>query len=174
MEISRLKIERIRRNLNKHQLAYELKVPWEMIQLWESEALKPNVQQKKQISDFFRIYDEKYQKMETITNPDFIKDIVEKTLKTLTEREARILRMRFGLKDRNRHTLREVAKQFNVSFERIRQIEAKALRKLKFPNRNYELNRIINDLNLYRELFFAIFGRARFCEECWYIKHFEK
>ena len=52
-------------------------------------------------------------------------------LSSLTEREAKVIEMRFGLKDGNEHTLEEVGQEFQVTRERIRQIEAKALRKLK-------------------------------------------
>ncbi len=60
-----------------------------------------------------------------------LKEQLESILSTLTEREARVIEMRFGLKDGNEHTLEEVGQEFNVTRERIRQIEAKALRKLK-------------------------------------------
>ena len=53
----------------------------------------------------------------------------------LTEREEKVLRLRFGLEDGRTRTLEEVGKEFNVTRERIRQIEAKAIRKLKKPNR---------------------------------------
>ncbi|MDD6230639.1 MAG: sigma factor-like helix-turn-helix DNA-binding protein, partial [Lactimicrobium massiliense] len=57
----------------------------------------------------------------------------------LTDREEKVLRMRFGLYDGKPRTLEEVGKEFNVTRERIRQIEAKALRKLKHPNRSRKL-----------------------------------
>jgi len=56
-------------------------------------------------------------------------------LKTLTPREEKVLRLRYGLDDGHPRTLEEVGKEFNVTRERIRQIEAKALRKLRHPNR---------------------------------------
>jgi RNA polymerase primary sigma factor len=56
-------------------------------------------------------------------------------LDTLTSREAKVLRMRFGIDMNTDHTLEEVGKQFDVTRERIRQIEAKALRKLRHPTR---------------------------------------
>lgn len=64
---------------------------------------------------------------------------IDDALKTLTDREARVLKMRFGLGDGNEHTLEEVGQQFKVTRERIRQIEAKALRKLKHPTRSKKL-----------------------------------
>ena len=57
-------------------------------------------------------------------------------LDTLTPREAKVLRMRFGIEMNTDHTLEEVGKQFDVTRERIRQIEAKALRKLRHPSRS--------------------------------------
>jgi RNA polymerase primary sigma factor len=60
-------------------------------------------------------------------------------LKTLTTREEKVLAMRFGLEDGHPHTLEEVGKEFNVTRERIRQIEAKALRKLRHPSRSKRL-----------------------------------
>ncbi|MBQ1374886.1 MAG: RNA polymerase sigma factor RpoD, partial [Clostridia bacterium] len=60
-------------------------------------------------------------------------------LKTLTDREATVLQRRFGLIDGRARTLEEVGKEFNVTRERIRQIEAKALRKLRHPSRSKRL-----------------------------------
>ncbi len=68
-----------------------------------------------------------------------LKEQIEEALKSLTDREARVLKMRFGLGDGNEHTLEEVGQQFKVTRERIRQIEAKALRKLKHPSRSRKL-----------------------------------
>ncbi len=60
-------------------------------------------------------------------------------LGTLTEREQKVLKLRFGLDDGRPRTLEEVGKEFNVTRERIRQIEAKALRKLRHPSRSKKL-----------------------------------
>jgi len=68
-----------------------------------------------------------------------LREQIDTALKTLTEREAKVLKMRFGLGDGNEHTLEEVGQQFKVTRERIRQIEAKALRKLKHPSRSRRL-----------------------------------
>ena len=75
---------------------------------------------------------------ETVININLREQIGE-ALKSLTEREAKVLKMRFGLGDGNEHTLEEVGQQFKVTRERIRQIEAKALRKLKHPSRSHKL-----------------------------------
>ena len=69
------------------------------------------------------------------TNNQLLKDEINAVLLGLTEREEKVLRLRFGLLDGRTRTLEEVGKEFNVTRERIRQIEAKALRKLKNPNR---------------------------------------
>ena len=69
------------------------------------------------------------------TNNQLSKDEINAVLQGLTEREEKVLRLRFGLLDGRTRTLEEVGKEFNVTRERIRQIEAKALRKLKNPNR---------------------------------------
>ena len=69
--------------------------------------------------------------LKTITNED-----IDSVLKTLTPREEAVIRLRFGLKDGRCHTLEEVGLEFQVTRERIRQIEAKALRKLRHPVRS--------------------------------------
>lgn len=73
------------------------------------------------------------------TNNQLLKDEINAVLQGLTEREEKVLRLRFGLLDGRTRTLEEVGKEFNVTRERIRQIEAKALRKLKNPNRSKRL-----------------------------------
>ncbi|EOS60960.1 RNA polymerase sigma factor RpoD [Firmicutes bacterium M10-2] len=73
------------------------------------------------------------------TNNQLLKDEINAVLQGLTEREEKVLRLRFGLLDGRTRTLEEVGKEFNVTRERIRQIEAKALRKLKHPNRSKRL-----------------------------------
>ena len=72
-------------------------------------------------------------------NNQLLKDEINNVLKGLTDREEKVLRLRFGLYDGRTRTLEEVGKEFNVTRERIRQIEAKALRKLKHPNRSKRL-----------------------------------
>ncbi|MCL1789235.1 MAG: RNA polymerase sigma factor RpoD [Oscillospiraceae bacterium] len=68
-----------------------------------------------------------------------LKEQLSDVLETLTDREARVLRLRFGLTDGRQRTLEEVGREFNVTRERIRQIEAKALRKLRHPSRSKKL-----------------------------------
>lgn len=68
-----------------------------------------------------------------------LKEQIDSVLETLTPREAKVLRLRFGLDDSRGRTLEEVGKEFNVTRERIRQIEAKALRKLRHPSRSKKM-----------------------------------
>ncbi|GAA4355209.1 RNA polymerase sigma factor RpoD [Variovorax defluvii] len=75
-----------------------------------------------------------------------LRDVVKDILDSLTPREAKVLRMRFGIEMSTDHTLEEVGKQFDVTRERIRQIEAKALRKLKHPSRSDKLRSFIDTL----------------------------
>jgi RNA polymerase primary sigma factor len=67
-------------------------------------------------------------------------------LRTLNPREEKIIRMRFGMEDGSEHTLEEVGQAFSVTRERIRQIEAKALRKLRHPSRSRELKSFLDDV----------------------------
>lgn len=70
---------------------------------------------------------------------ELLKEQLEDVLDTLTDREENVLRLRFGLDDGRTRTLEEVGKVFGVTRERIRQIEAKALRKLRHPSRSKQL-----------------------------------
>ena len=73
-----------------------------------------------------------------------LKEQLEEVMKTLTPREAKVLKLRFGLEDGKSRTLEEVGKEFQVTRERIRQIEAKALRKLRHPSRSKKLKDYMN------------------------------
>ena len=73
-----------------------------------------------------------------------LREQLEEVLSTLTTREEQVLRMRFGLTDGKPHTLEEVGKEFDVTRERIRQIESKALRKLRHPSRSKKLRDFLN------------------------------
>ena len=76
---------------------------------------------------------------------DSMRDVVKDILDSLTPREAKVLRMRFGIEMSTDHTLEEVGKQFDVTRERIRQIEAKALRKMRHPSRSDKLKTFLED-----------------------------
>ena len=73
-----------------------------------------------------------------------LRESTQNILAGLTPREAKVLRMRFGIEMNTDHTLEEVGKQFDVTRERIRQIEAKALRKLRHPSRSEQLRSFLD------------------------------
>ena len=83
---------------------------------------------------------------EAIINVD-LKEQTAQVLRTLTPREEKIMKMRFGLEDGSEHTLEEVGRSFAVTRERIRQIEAKALRKLRQPSRSRKLKAFLDDVH---------------------------
>jgi RNA polymerase primary sigma factor len=76
-----------------------------------------------------------------------LREQTAEVLKTLSPREEKIVKMRFGLQDGSEHTLEEVGQYFAVTRERIRQIEAKALRKLRHPSRSYRLKTFLEKQN---------------------------
>jgi len=83
--------------------------------------------------------------VEAVINVDR-KDQTANVLRTLTPREVKIIKMRYGLEDGSEHTLEEVGQCFAVTRERIRQIEAKALRKLRHPSRSRELKSLFDEV----------------------------
>ena len=89
------------------------------------------------ISDF--VEDETMTTPDENTAQDILKAQLLAVIETLTPREQKVIRLRYGLDDNHARTLEEVGKEFNVTRERIRQIEAKALRKLRHPNRSKKL-----------------------------------
>ena len=89
------------------------------------------------LGDF--LADERTMSPEEFATYEILKDELREVLDTLTVREKEVLELRFGLFDGSSHTLEEVGKQFKVTRERIRQIEAKALRKLRHPSRAKKL-----------------------------------
>lgn len=94
------------------------------------------------LGDF--IEDKEAMSPDEYANNQLLKDEINMLLQGLTEREEKVLRLRFGLYDGRTRTLEEVGKEFNVTRERIRQIEAKALRKLKHPTRSKRLKDFVD------------------------------
>jgi RNA polymerase primary sigma factor len=74
-----------------------------------------------------------------------MRNVIKEVLDSLTPREAKVLRMRYGVEMSNDHTLEEVGKQFDVTRERIRQIEAKAMSKLRQPSRSDKLKSFLHN-----------------------------
>ncbi|KAH7444579.1 hypothetical protein KP509_02G083900 [Ceratopteris richardii] len=85
------------------------------------------------------IADETLEDPEVKITKQLLKQDVDKVLKTLTQRESDVMKLRYGLEDGKMRTLEEIGKSFNITRERVRQIEAKAMRKLKQPHRNHVL-----------------------------------
>ena len=90
-----------------------------------------------------------------------LRETTTRVLASLTPREERVLRMRFGIGMNTDHTLEEVGQQFSVTRERIRQIEAKALRKLKHPSRSRKLGKLFEEKRRCR---LAVAGADRVAE----------
>lgn len=91
------------------------------------------------------VADESNMSPEEYTTNEILKEQIKEVLKTLQKREQEVLELRFGLLDGTCYTLEEVGKRFNVTRERIRQIEAKALRKLRHPSRAKKLKDFLGD-----------------------------
>ena len=95
------------------------------------------------LGDFIK--DERNMSPEDYATNEMLKDEISEVLLTLTEREEKVIRLRFGLEDGKSRTLEEVGQMFGVTRERIRQIEAKALRKLRHPSRSRKLKDYMGD-----------------------------
>ena len=95
------------------------------------------------LGDFIK--DERNVSPEEYATNELLKDEISEVLLTLTEREEKVIRLRFGLEDGKSRTLEEVGQLFGVTRERIRQIEAKALRKLRHPSRSRKLKDYMGD-----------------------------
>ena len=95
------------------------------------------------LGDFIK--DERNVSPEDFATNEMLKDEIADVLSTLTEREEKVIRLRFGLEDGKSRTLEEVGQMFGVTRERIRQIEAKALRKLRHPSRSRKLKDYMGD-----------------------------
>ncbi len=126
------------------ELAEELgleprKVQWMMRVSWQPLSLERPVGEEEDSELGSFIEDEETPTPSDTTYRDILKDKLEEVLTTLTPREVRILRMRFGLHNGRSYTLEEVGRKFGLTRERIRQIEGQALRRLRHPSRSRDL-----------------------------------
>ena len=128
----------------KEQIAEKLEMPVEKVREIMRVAQEPvsletpiGEEEDSHLGDF--IPDEDAPAPSDVASHTMLKEQLAEVLSTLTPREEKVLRLRFGLEDGRSRTLEEVGKEFNVTRERIRQIEAKALRKLRHPSRSKKL-----------------------------------
>ena len=139
MSVQKQLLQELGREPSPDEIADELNLPVERVQsvLKASQNAvslqAPVGDDEASVGDF--VEDTKAEDPSAITSHNLLKERLENVLTTLTERERKVLELRFGLRDGYEHTLEEVGKQYQVTRERIRQIEAKALRKLRHPTR---------------------------------------
>ena len=131
------------------QIAEKLEMPVEKVREIMRVAQEPvsletpiGEEEDSHLGDF--IPDEDAPAPSDVASHTMLKEQLAEVLSTLTPREEKVLRLRFGLEDGRSRTLEEVGKEFNVTRERIRQIEAKALRKLRHPSRSKKLRDFLN------------------------------
>ena len=141
---SRHLLQRLGREPSPEELAEELEMPIEKVMEIQKIAQDPvsletpiGEEDDSHLGDF--IQDEDSPAPHDSASYTLLKEQLEEVMNTLTPREAKVLKLRFGLEDGKARTLEEVGKEFEVTRERIRQIEAKALRKLRHPSRSKKL-----------------------------------
>ena len=132
IRVSRQLLQELGREPTPEEIAEEMNMPVERVR----EILKIS-QEPVSLGDF--IQDDNVPVPADAAAFTLLKEQLVEVLSTLTEREQKVLRLRFGLDDGRARTLEEVGKEFSVTRERIRQIEAKALRKLRHPSRSRKL-----------------------------------
>jgi RNA polymerase primary sigma factor len=147
--ISRSLVQEIGREPTAEEIAEKMKLPKEKVQ-WIMEILTQtisfdtpvgNEENNGQLGDL--IEDKEIVPAEEAVINRNVRDLISKTLSTLTPREEKVIRMRFGIGEKDYHTLEEVGRSFGVTRERIRQIEAKALKKLRYPKRSENLKALL-------------------------------
>ncbi|HOM30546.1 MAG TPA: RNA polymerase sigma factor RpoD [Acetomicrobium flavidum] len=144
IRVSRQLVQQLGREPTTEEIAQALGLPPEKVEDIQRIAQEPvsletpiGEEEDSQLGDFLE--DKESPNPEEATAGQLLREQLEEMLDELTEREREVLRLRFGLEDGHAHTLEEVGKRFNVTRERIRQIEAKALRKLRHPSRSKRL-----------------------------------
>ena len=144
IRVSRQLVQRLGREPTSEEIAAEMAIGAERVEEIQRIAQEPvsletpiGEEEDSQLSDF--IEDKNLPSPEDAAAVQLLREQLEGMLEELTEREKEVLRLRFGLEDGHPYTLEEVGKRFGVTRERIRQIEAKALRKLRHPSRSKKL-----------------------------------
>ena len=140
IRVTRQLLQELGRDPTPEEIAAEMEIPVEKVREISKIAQEPvsletpiGEEEDSHLGDF--IPDEDVPSPADAAAFSMLKEQLDEVLSTLTEREQEVLRLRFGLDDGRQRTLEEVGQQFNVTRERIRQIEAKALRKLRHPSR---------------------------------------
>jgi len=156
IRISRQLLQELGREPTAEELAVEMQMPEEKVREIMKIAQEPvsletpiGEEEDSHLGDF--IPDDDIPAPAEAAAFTLLKEQLIEVLDTLTEREEKVLRLRFGLDDGRARTLEEVGKEFNVTRERIRQIEAKALRKLRHPSRSKKLKDYLIDSKVPRE-----------------------
>ena len=141
---SRNLLQQLGREPTPEEIAQEMEIPVEKVAEIQKIAQDPvsletpiGEEEDSHLGDF--IQDEDSPAPHDAASYTLLKEQLEEVMNTLTPREAKVLKLRFGLEDGKSRTLEEVGREFNVTRERIRQIEAKALRKLRHPSRSKKL-----------------------------------
>lgn len=144
IRVSRQLLQELGREPTPEEIAEEMKMPVERVReilkiSQEPVSLETPIgeEEDSHLGDFIK--DDNVPVLADAATFTLLKEQLEEVLGTLTEREQKVLTLRFGLEDGRARTLEEVGKEFNVTRERIRQIEAKALRKLRHPSRSRKL-----------------------------------
>ena len=144
IRISRQLVQRLGREPTAEEIAREMEINPERVEEIQRIAQEPvsletpiGEEEDSQLGDFLE--DKDLPSPEDAAAGQLLREQLEGMLEDLTDREKQVLRLRFGLEDGHAYTLEEVGKRFGVTRERIRQIEAKALRKLRHPSRSKKL-----------------------------------
>ncbi len=150
IRVTRQLLQELGRDPSPEEIAAEMDIPVEKVREISKIAQEPvsletpiGEEEDSHLGDF--IPDDDIPSPADAAAFSMLKDQLNEVLATLTDREQEVLRLRFGLDDGRQRTLEEVGQQFNVTRERIRQIEAKALRKLRHPNRSKRLKDYLED-----------------------------
>ena len=150
IRVSRQLLQELGREATPEEIAREMKIPVERVREIQKISQEPvsletpiGEEEDSHLGDF--IQDENVPVPADAAAFTLLREQLDEVLSTLTDREQKVLKLRFGLEDNRARTLEEVGKEFNVTRERIRQIEAKAIRKLRHPSRKIKLKDFLDN-----------------------------